>query len=196
MILQASWSNPSRKILYAWKEFRSGSVLSPWAWLCLITLWVSQPSPDGPGKHQDGYRGPLAPGTPQGTAPTVIPEVRPGLPAGFPAMTLNSQLTGPQHPQHPRSAPAAPGGSWRNWSHFLEMLQSQALGTQPPTHRLAPPPVSTAFTHVAGSLSPSHDRQDICCPEELPVQLVPLELHSCQRSNEPEDSWREIQMLP
>lgn len=38
------------------------------------------------------------------------------------------------------------------------MFQSQALGTQPPTHRLAPPPVSTAFTHVAGSLSPSHGR--------------------------------------
>lgn len=109
MILQASRSKLSKKILYAWKEFRSGSVLSPWAWLCLITLWVSQPSPDGPGKHQDGYRWPLAPGPPQGTAPTVIPEVRPGLPAGFPTVTLNPQLTGPQHPQHPRSAPAAPG---------------------------------------------------------------------------------------
>lgn len=62
----------------------------------------------------------------------------------------------PASPASPQSPCCA--GSWRNWSHFLEMLQSQALSTQPPTHRLAPPPVSTAFTHVAGSLSPSHSR--------------------------------------
>lgn len=145
-------------------EFRSGPVLGPWAWLCLMTLWVSQPSPDGPGKHQDGYRWPLAPRPPQITPRTAIPDVRPGLPARFPHRDPESPadacLGRHRAPNQPLASPQRPrcAGSWRNSSHFLEMLQSQALGAQPLTHRLAPPPVSTAFTRVAGSLSPSYGR--------------------------------------
>lgn len=58
---------------------RLGSTSSP--------CGVSKPSPDGPRKHQDRYRWPLAPRPPQVRPPTpnglAIPGIRPQLPARF-----------------------------------------------------------------------------------------------------------------